>query len=87
MTLTVDCLNQIEREADIAPATMLRRRLADVRTALSSVSGDLKDHAGALLLKLEHRLDSEIVVETVVSKAPVYLQPRIDLVEDQLAAA
>jgi len=36
MTMTIDKLNQIEREAMSAPATMLRLRLTEVRAGLAS---------------------------------------------------
>ena len=87
MNLTIDMLDQIEREAISAPAPMLRLRIAQVRLDLASASKEAKEYAAVLLLKLEHRLRGETVSETVPPTTPIYLAPRLALVENEPAAA
>jgi len=87
MTLTINLLNQIEREAASAPASMLRLRLAEVRAGLASASTDARDYAGVLLLKLEHRLHGESVGGASTSEATAYLATWIGMIESEQAAA
>jgi len=87
MTMTIDKLNQIEREAVSAPATMLRLYLTEVRAGLVSASSDARDYACVLLLKLEHRLRGESVGKACASDAPAYIAPWIGMAEPEKAAA
>ena len=87
MTLTIDMLDQIDREAACAPASMLRLRIAQVRAGLASGPDEARDFAAALLLKLEHRLREESVEELSRSGAPAYLAPRLVLIEYEQEAA
>jgi hypothetical protein len=87
MTLTIDMLIQIERESLGAPATMLRMRMAELRAGLAFAPAEVRDYAGALLLKLEHRLRCESVAEAEAPEAPVYFGPWVGMAESEQAAA
>ena len=84
--LTAEQLVLIEAQSTSAPSTVLRAHANEVRSALASLSGDLRGHAMALLLKLEHLL-SHAQVELADSSAPMYLAPCMTLGTPLQAAA
>jgi len=81
MTLTMDLLEQIERESSSAPASLLRMRLDQLRAGRALASDDARDYASVLLLKLEHRLRTECVGPVSQPDTPTYLAPRIGVGE------
>ena len=84
--LTAEQRAIIEAQSTSAPPTVLRAHANEVRSALASLTGELRGHAAALLLKLEH-LQSQAQVELAGSSTPMYLAPCLTLGPPLQAAA
>jgi hypothetical protein len=84
--LTAEQLVLIEAQSTNALPSLLRVHANEVRSALASLTGELRCHAAALLLKLEH-LDHEARAEPAGSSMPAYLAPCLTLETSLLVAA
>lgn len=84
--LTAEQLAHIEAQSTTAPASLLRFHANEVRSALASLTGELRCHAAALLLKLEH-LEHDGQAELSSSAALTYLAPGLTLGTPLQAAA
>jgi hypothetical protein len=87
MDLTIELLDGIERECATAPASLVQLRMAQVQASLACASPDVRDYAGALLLKLEHLARQQSVDEGGRVEAPTYLAPWMGIGEFERAAA
>jgi hypothetical protein len=76
--LTAEQLVFIEAQSTSAPSSLLRLHANEVRSALASLTGELRCHAAALLLKLEH-LDHQSRAELACPLMPAYLAPCLTL--------
>jgi hypothetical protein len=84
--ITHEQLADIEAKSTIAPPSLLRLHANEVRCALGSLTGELRSHAEALLLKLEH-LEHDGQAELSSSAALGYLAPGLTLGAPLQAAA
>lgn len=72
--LTAEQLVLIEAQSTTAHPLVLRAHANEVRSGLASLNGDLRNHATALLLKLEY-LERLASAEPAIASAPMYLAP------------
>ena len=84
--LTAEQLVDIEAQSTTAPSSLLRVHANEVRYALASLTGEMRCHAAALLLKLEH-LEHHGRAELASSSALTYLAPGLTLGTTLQAAA
>lgn len=82
MLLTHELLTRVEEESAAAPAALLRQRIALILALPNGADQELRDHAQALLLKLERRLGEECNEPSAMHQ-PAYLSPGLCLpIED-----
>lgn len=85
MVLTHELLTRVEEESATAPAVLLRHRIALILGLSGGADHELRNHAQALLLKLERRLREECN-GTEALRPPAYLAPELQLPTEELAS-
>lgn len=84
--LTTDLLIAVDQDASRAPVTWLRLQASTIRDGLGAVTGDLRLHALALLIKLDHL---EQLAKTPQSEphGATYLAPALTIESGSLTEA
>ena len=72
-------LAALERRAHGAPAQELRLLVNELLTLREPLSGDEREHADALLLKLEHLAVQQAVPSASPTDVAVYLAPELQI--------
>lgn len=84
--LTTDLLIAVDQDASRAPVTWLRLQASTIRDGLGAATGDLRLHALALLIKLEH-LEQLAQTPRAEQHAATYLAPALTIQSGLLTEA
>jgi len=85
MSMTKEALDMIELDAACASAPILDHYISVVRESITDASHEVREHAHALLLKLQHLVTNQRAEPAAADQD--YLAPWLTLAEPERAAA